>query len=90
MATFTEDFTRMRQEFDQSQSDRQAFCEHITQDCAERTERNQQSLKELRQQDAERSNRDRQWLEEMGNQLRSDLADFAGDLAAGGKIFRGG
>ena len=72
MATFTEDFTRMRQGFDQSHDDRQAFCEHIAQDCAERTSRDRQSLKE------------------MGDQLRSELADFAGDLKGGGRIFRGG
>ena len=72
MATFTEDFTRMRDELDQSHQDRQAFCEHLTEDCAERMENNQRSLKE------------------MGDQVRSELADFSGDLKTGGKIFRGG
>ena len=72
MATFTEDFTRMREEFDQSHQGRQEFCEHVKQDCAERT------------------GRDQQWLKEMGDQVRSELADFAGDLKGGGGIFRGG
>ena len=72
MTTFTEDFTGMREEFDQSHQDRQEFCEHLTEDCAERTETNRQELKE------------------MGDQVRGELADFAGDLKTGGKIFRRG
>ena len=72
MATFTEDFTRMREDFDQSHEDHQQFCDHLTEDCAQRMESNQQ------------------WLKEMGDQMRSELADFAGDLKTGGKTFRGG
>jgi thiamine phosphate synthase YjbQ (UPF0047 family) len=72
MATFTEDFTRIREEFDQSFEDRQEFCEHIREDCAEQMEHNHQ------------------WQKNMGDHLRSELADFAGDLRAGGDTFRKG
>ena len=72
MATFTEDFTGMRKEFDQSHEDRLEFCEHLTEDYEERMESNHQ------------------WQKEMGDELRSELADFAGDLATGGKTFRKG
>ena len=40
MATFTEDFTRMREDFDQSHQDRQEFCEQVRDDVAEMRQEN--------------------------------------------------
>jgi len=72
VATFTEEFTGMREEFDQAHDDHLQFCQDLTEDCAERAENNQH------------------WLKGMGDQVRSELADFAGDLRTGGDIFRAG
>jgi len=41
MATFTEDFTRMREEFDQSHDDRIAFVQKVRDDTAEMRQEHQ-------------------------------------------------
>ena len=65
MATFTEDFTRMREDFDQSHQDRQEFCEQVRDDVATMRQENRSFMNTV-------------------------LKPFAGDLKAGGAIFRGG
>ena len=79
MATFTEDFTRLRQDFDQSHEDRLESIQNIRTESQAIRDEVPGLLAGFR---ADRA--------EMGSQLRSDLAEFAGDLATGGEIFRGG
>jgi len=79
MATFTEDFTRMREEFDQSHQDRQELCEHLKEDCGQ-----------FKEDCAEQMQANREWFKGIRDQVRSELADFAGDLKAGAKVFHRG
>jgi len=79
MATCTEDFTRMREECDQSHEDRQTLCEHLEEDC-----------EQFKEDCAEQTKANREWFKGIRDQVRSELAEFAGDLKAGGKIFRRG
>ena len=80
MATFTEDFTRLRQDCDELHQDHLEFIQNV------RTE-----IQTLREDEVPgllagfRADH-----AEMASQLRSDLAEFADDLATGGEIFRGG
>jgi hypothetical protein len=84
MATFTEEFTRMRQDFDQAQADR-------TQLFADTHEHVQNMVNGVKEQltgfrhDMERMH---DGIAEMANQVRADLKDMSTDLSTGGKIFR--
>jgi uncharacterized membrane-anchored protein YhcB (DUF1043 family) len=77
MATFTEDFTRMRQECDNSRAERRQLvqdnCEYV-QNLAHST---RQDLKRMHDETAE-----------MADKLRTELKDLSTDLSTGGGIFR--
>lgn len=80
MATFTEDFTRLRQDCDQSHQDRLDLIDNI-----------QGEIQTLRDETVpDLIGGFRAAHNEMATQLRGDLAEFAGDLSTGGEIFRGG
>ncbi len=79
MSTFTEDFTRLRDDCDRSRQDRRQFYQDVRTAVQEIEEEAHAFLDEFRDNHAE-----------MATQLRSDLADFAGELKAGGEIFRNG
>ncbi|MFH1923655.1 MAG: hypothetical protein ABIP48_27660 [Planctomycetota bacterium] len=83
MATFTEDFTRMRQEFDDAFQERKEFVQGITANEAEARKERQEFVQGIRDDTAEMLEGHRQWMNET-------LKPFAADLKAGGEIFRGG
>lgn len=86
MATFTEDFTGMREEFDQAHRERQELYEHLKEDC----EHLKEDCEQFKEQCAEQMKANREWFNGIRDQVRSELADFAGDLKAGAKVFRRG
>ena len=103
MATFTQDFTNLREACDQGREDRHQFYGKMraeVKQLAEETqddmagfrvqhERTRDEVKQLAEETQDDMARFRAEHEAMGDQLRSELADFAGDLNAGGRIFRG-
>jgi hypothetical protein len=84
MAVFTEEFTRMRQDFDQAQADR----EQLSSDTREFVQNMAQNVKE--QLAGFRGNMQHMHEEvaAMAGQVRDNLRDLHTDLSAGGKIFR--
>ena len=83
MATFTEDFTRMREDFDQSHQDRQEFVQGIIDDEVEDCKNRQEFCQQVRDDVAEMRQENRSFMNTV-------LKPFAADLKAGGAIFRGG
>ena len=83
MATFTEDFTRMRQEFDDSFQERQEFVQGIIDDEVEDCKNRQKFCQEVRDDVAAMRQENRSFMDTV-------LKPFAADLKAGGAIFRGG
>ena len=83
MATFTEDFTRMREEFDDSFQERQQFVRDITAHEAEAKNERQEFCQQVRDDVAAMRQENRSFMNTV-------LNPFAADLKAGGEIFRGG
>jgi hypothetical protein len=84
MATFTEDFTRMRHDFDQSQEDRQRLFEdtrgHVQQmacDMQEQLAGFRHGFEQMRGE-----------IAETADQVRTELRGFGADLRTGGRVFR--
>ena len=77
MATFTEDFTRMRQDCDGAREQRR----QLVRDTSEYA----QNLAHSTRQDL---NRMHDATAEMADKLRTELKDFRTDLSTGGAIFR--
>jgi len=83
MATFTEDFTRMREEFDNSFEERKQFVRDITAHEAEDRMARQEFVQGVRDDVATMRQENQQFMDDV-------LKPFAADLKAGGEIFRGG
>jgi len=77
MATFTEDFTRMRQDCDNSRAERR----QLVQDTSEYV----QNLAHSTGQDLKRMHDD---TAAMAEKLHTELKDLSTDLSSGGGIFR--
>ena len=77
MAIFTDDFTRMRQDFDQAQADR----EQLIQDTHDWVRDKACSVQQLMQDMHDKT-------AEMADQLRTELQELSTDLHTGGSIFR--
>ena len=77
MATFTEDFTRMRSDNDQAQADR--F--QLIQDTHDWVQDKARGVHQLMQNMHDRT-------AEMAAKLHTELRDFSTDLSTGGSIFR--
>ncbi len=77
MATFTEDFTRMRQDCDNAHAERR----QLVQDTREHV----QNLAHSTRQDVKRMHDE---TAEMADKLHTELKDFSSDLSAGGGIVR--
>ena len=78
MATFTEDFTRMRDDCDRSRNDRRQFSQDMSAEVQQHKNEAHALLGSFHSSRAE-----------VATQLRNDLADFTADLRIGGEIFRG-
>ena len=77
MATFTEDFTRMRQDCEEAQEDRHHFFEQMRNRVEQLAEETRNDMARFR---AEHN--------QMANGLRDHLKQLATDLKTGGGIFR--
>ena len=86
MATFTEEFTRMRQDFDQAQADRHQLFDDYPRARAEHGPGRQGQLAGFRQN--MRNMHDE--IAEMAGQVRTELKEMSTDLHTGGDIFRKG
>jgi tRNA U34 5-carboxymethylaminomethyl modifying GTPase MnmE/TrmE len=92
MATFTEEFARMRQNFDQAQGSRRQLFEE-TRDRVQQMAHSvreqlvdfQQQLHETHEKTADMARRVRTELHE----FRAELGRYGAELKAGGNIFRG-
>lgn len=84
MATFTEDFTRMRQGFDQSQEDRQRLFEQTREQVQQMACGVQEQLAGFRQEFQQM----RGEIAEAADRVRIGLREFGTDLKGGGRIFR--
>ncbi len=104
MATFTEDFSRMREKFDRGHEGRHEFMRELATNEAEGHAQRQQLYQDIRDEIAELQEEavavchegaamcksHHQWMEDTCRELKDELASFGADLKAGGKIFRGG
>lgn len=79
MANFTENFTSQREACDHGRENRHQFFEKMRGEVKQLAEETQGEMGRFH---AERK--------AMSDQLKSELAGFAGDLRTGGKIFLGG
>jgi hypothetical protein len=77
MAVFTEDFTRMRQDFDQAQADRDQLIKNTHEWVEEKVCSVQQLMQDMHDRTAE-----------IAAQLRTELQELSTDLRTGGDIFR--
>jgi len=84
MATFTEDFTRMRQEFDQSQDDRQRLFGHTREQVEQMACGVREQLAGF-QQEFQQMRGD---IAEAADRVRTGLREFGTDLKGGGRVFR--
>ena len=84
MATFTEEFTRMRQDFDQAASDRQQLAEDTRHHVQNMVQGVKQQLAGFRQD----LNKMHDGVADLAGQVRASLSDLSTDLHTGGKIFR--
>lgn len=85
MATcFTDDFTRMRQDFDQAQADRHQLFDDTREHVQDMADGVKEQLAGFRQ-----NMRDmHDGIAEMASQVRTNLSDLSTDLHTGGGIFR--
>jgi len=84
MATFTEDFTRMRNDFDRAHQDRERLGREIhgqVRDAAD-------DVKAMLGRFADEMRDTREGLRRAADRLRSELGQFARDLQTGGGVFR--
>jgi len=77
MATFTEEFTRMRQDFDQAHADRDQLIQDTHDWVRDKARSVQQLMQDMHDKTAE-----------MASQLRTELQDLSTDMRNGGDIFR--
>jgi len=84
MATFTEEFTRMRQDFDRAQADRHQLFDDTREHVQDMVDGVKEQLAGFRQ-----NMRDmHDGIAEMAGQVRTELHDLSTDLRTGGSIFR--
>jgi len=81
MATFTEDFARMRNEFDNSFQERREFVQGVIDHEVEDVKNRKEFCKRNQNETAAMLNSHRQWI-------NGTLKPLVADLTAGGKIFR--
>ncbi len=86
MATFTDEFTRMRQDFDQSQADRQQLFADTHEHVQNLAHGVQQQLAGFRQ-DMQNIHHE---VAEMASRVRTEMKDLSTDLHTGGNVFRKG
>jgi hypothetical protein len=86
MATFTEEFTRMRQDFDQAQADRHQLFHDTREHVQNMVQGVKDQLAGFRQDMRDMHDH----LAEMAGQVRTNLRDMSTDLHTGGDIFRKG
>ena len=84
MATFTDNFTRMRQDFDQAQADR----DQLFQDTREYVQNIAEGVKDQLAGFRQNMRDVHDGISEMACQVRSELQDLSTDLRTGGGIFR--
>jgi nitrate/nitrite-specific signal transduction histidine kinase len=77
MATYTDDFTRMRQEADEAHEERQQLMRDIQHQVQEMADGVREQLAGFRHE-----------LQEMSDALKTELREFHTDLKTGGEIFR--
>ena len=77
MAIFTDDFTRMRQDFDQAQADREQLIQDTHDWVADKACSVQRLMQDMHDKTAE-----------MADQVRTELQELSTDLHTGGSIFR--
>jgi uncharacterized phage infection (PIP) family protein YhgE len=86
MATFTEEFTRMRQDFDQAQADRNQLYENTRNQVQNMAQGVKEQLAGFRQHMHEVHDE----MAEMAGRVRAGLKDLSTDLHGGGDVFRKG
>lgn len=77
MAVFTEEFTRMRQDFDQAQADREQLIQDTCKWVQDKASDTQQLMQDMHNETAE-----------MADRVRTGLKELHTDLNTGGNIFR--
>ena len=77
MATFTEDFTRMRQDCDDARAERRQLVQDTSEYVQNLAHSTRQDIKRMHDKTAE-----------MADKLHAELKDFSTDLSTGGGIFR--
>jgi hypothetical protein len=86
MAVFTEEFTRMRQDFDQAQAERDQLFEDTREHVHNLAEGVKDQLAGFRQNMHDMHDQ----LAETANEVRTGLREMSRDLHTGGDIFRKG
>jgi len=86
MATFTEEFTRMRQDFDQAQADRH----QLFHDTREHVQNMAQGVKDQMAGFRQNMRDMHDGIAEAASQVRTGLREMSTDLHTGGNIFRKG
>jgi Asp-tRNA(Asn)/Glu-tRNA(Gln) amidotransferase C subunit len=86
MATFTEEFTRMRQDFDQAQDERH----QLFQDTREHVRNMVRGVKDQLAGFRQNMQDMHDGIAEKADQVRTELREMSTDLHAGGAIFRKG
>ena len=86
MATFTEEFTRMRQDFDQAQADRH----QLFHDTREHVQNMVQGVKDQLAGFRQNMRDMHDGIAEAASQVRTGLREMSTDLHTGGNIFRKG
>ncbi len=86
MATFTEDFTRLRQDFDQSQANRNQLYETTRDHVQNMAQGVKEQLAGFRQHMHEMHDE----IAEMAGRVRADLKELSTNLRGGGDVFRKG
>ena len=84
MATFTDEFTRMRQDFDQAQADR----DQLFHDTREHVQNMANGVKEQLAGFRQNMRDMHDELAEKASQVRTGLREMSTDLRTGGNIFR--
>jgi gamma-glutamyl:cysteine ligase YbdK (ATP-grasp superfamily) len=84
MATFTEEFTRMRQDFDQAEADRHQLFHDTQEQVKNMAQGVKEQLAEFRQNMRDMHDK----IAEMASQVRTGLREMSTDLHTGGNIFR--
>jgi len=86
MATFTEEFTRMRQDFDQAQADR----DQLFRDTRDHVQSMAQGVKDQLAGFRRNMQDVHEKIAESASQVRTELREMSTDLHGGGNIFRKG